>query len=223
MRMRATHRPPRPTTSRSTGTGKSGSPISFVKKDTTSTIPCARRRRNGQPRQRPHGSNPRLAQRSPAASCWAEKALLRAKTGGQAIQQGLDAAFIAWCQTAEVEVSDATGTVPKKWGLRGKRANVQWGSVLPETSPKGGPSRAAIATWLRGTTTELCRIASVVEAAAGQGLFADDAAARSYMPHGATFAAPVRGDTGPQVTPADSPPPRAADLDRPSASQHAPK
>ncbi len=88
------------------------------------------------------------------------------------------------------------GEWPKKRGLRGRPPNIKWSSTLPESAPSGGPSGAAIATWLKGTVTELNRIVTTLTEQAAQGLYIDDARSRSFMPHGATFAAPVRGGYG---------------------------
>ncbi len=123
----------------------------------------------------------------------AEEALRRARGAAGSTQQSMGVAYEAWCREAEREVADATGTEPRKWGLRGKRANLRWESVLPEVAPKGGPSRVAIATWLRGTVAEMSRIASLSAAVAGEGMYIDDAVGRSFVPHDATYAAPVRG------------------------------
>ncbi len=94
----------------------------------------------------------------------ADKALRMAESGasGKQVQAALDEAYSQWCQYAEEEVANATSTEPMKWGLRGRPPKLRWGSILPESAPKGGPSRVAIATWLRGAATEMERIAVVL-------------------------------------------------------------
>ncbi len=125
----------------------------------------------------------------------AEEALAEARRSGSGgrTQTLIDAAYAEWCQLAEREVADATGVEPAKWGLRGQLPKMRWRSVLPERSSKKGQPLAAIATWLRGVAEELNRIISVVDDSMGGALFIDNPAERSYMPHGVTFAAPVRG------------------------------
>ncbi len=140
----------------------------------------------------------------PAPQCWAApreaagKALRMAAEDRdeQEIQAAIDNAYRLWCGAAEMEVADATGECPKKWGLRGRLPNIKWGSTLPEKKARGAPSEAAIATWLRGAVTELRRVISALDDQAAEGLYVDNARERSYMPHGATFAAPTRGGYG---------------------------
>ncbi len=137
----------------------------------------------------------------PPPQCWsgakrAAVAALRASTHGAAepeLQQTIDNAYKEWCQVAEQEVADATGSSPKKWGLRGQMPKLKWASVLPESTPKGAPSAAAAATYLRGFVGELIRIIGLVEGEAGSGLYVNPLPAELNRPHGATFATPIRG------------------------------
>ncbi len=121
--------------------------------------------------------------------------------GAEAVQSALDAAYHDWCQLAELEIARATGDPPKKWGLRGQRPRLKWSSILPETVPTGGPSHAAVATWLKGTVTEMKRIATVTEEMAASGFYVETDHLRGNMPHGTTFAAPVRGGYGRRAAP----------------------
>ncbi len=125
----------------------------------------------------------------------ADKALRNARAGGdiERTQGNIDEAYLAWSLVAEVEVADATGADPVKWGLRGRPPRLRWRSVLPERAPDKGQPLAAVAAWLRGVAVELGRVIKEANEGMGQGLYCDDASQRSYMPHGATFAAPVRG------------------------------
>ncbi len=140
----------------------------------------------------------------PPPQNWVEVRRLAAEAHGAAarggtsreVQTKLDAAYERWCQVAEVEVVDATGGDPLKWGLRGRKPKLKWASVLPETVPKGVQSPAAVATWLRGFANELTRIANLLINEAGAGFFIDPMPAGSNRPHGATFATPVRGGYG---------------------------
>ncbi len=128
----------------------------------------------------------------------AEAALAEARrSDGEGRTQALiDNAYAEWCRAAEQEVADATGTMPAKWGLRGQLPKMKWRSVLPERAPSKGQPLAAIATWLKGVAGELSRISAIADDSIGSALFQDDPAQRSYMPHGTTFAAPVRGGYG---------------------------
>ncbi len=112
---------------------------------------------------------------------------------GPTIQKAIDAAYEQWCQCAELEIAGVTGEWPKKLGLRGQRPKLRWLSVLPEKVPKGTPSAAAEATYLRGYATELGRIMSQVQAEAGAGFYVERPFSGGNMPHGGTFATPVRG------------------------------
>ncbi len=125
----------------------------------------------------------------------ADIALRKARTSDseEDIQESIDCAYSLWCKVAEDEVADATGSEPLKRGLRGQRPRMRWRSVLPERAPRKGQPLAAIATWLKGTAVEMSRIVNLVDEEMGQGFYLDDPARRSYMPHGTTFAAPVRG------------------------------
>ncbi len=125
----------------------------------------------------------------------AERALAEARKDRdiKQTQALIDEAYLSWCSVAEVEVANATGTDPAKWGLRGRPPKMRWRSVLPERAPRGGQPLAAVASWLRGVAVELAQITKVINDDMGQGFFYDDAQRRSYMPHGTTFAAPVRG------------------------------
>jgi hypothetical protein len=129
----------------------------------------------------------------------AANAVVSAITRGAAaarVQRLLDDAYYRWCQKAEIEVADATGGEPRKWGLRGRLPRLTWASVLPEDRPREGQSCEAKATWLRGFANELCRLGGVLGAEAGSGLFASHLPAGLNRPHGATFATPVRGGYG---------------------------
>ncbi len=125
----------------------------------------------------------------------AEEALELARADGDVkmLQRKLDAAYALWSKTAEIDVASMTGAPPAKWGLRGKKANVIWRSIIPEAVPRKAASRASTLTWIRGIVSELRRITTVLDESAGEGLFIDRAADFSYRPHGATFATPVRG------------------------------
>ncbi len=155
-------------------------------------------------RQPPPLALERIVGPVPAPPNWAvpraaaDKALEVAEGGAtdELVQRAIDDAYRHWCQLAEREVAEATGQFPSKWGLRGCPPNVKWASVLPEVAAKGAPSEAAIATWLRGAVVELGRVVAALAEGSAQGLFDDDARGRSYMPHGATFAPPVRGGYG---------------------------
>ncbi len=71
-----------------------------------------------------------------AAANAAVSAVTRGATAEKA-QRLLDEAYEAWCQKAEIEVADATGSEPRKWGMRGKLPRLTWASVLPETTVRG--------------------------------------------------------------------------------------
>ncbi len=94
---------------------------------------------------------------------------------------------------AELEIANATGVDPLRWGLRGRRPKLQWTSVLPEQVTKGGPSAVAAITWIRGFAVELGRILGVINDSMGAGLYIDPMPPGTNRPHGATFATPVRG------------------------------
>ncbi len=115
---------------------------------------------------------------------------------GPDVQQAIDDAYERWCHVAEAEIADVTGSAPCKWGLRGQMPKLKWASVLPESSPKGAPSAAVAATYLRGFVNELTRIMGLVDAEAGSGYYVDPFPAGLNRPHGATFATPVRGGYG---------------------------
>ncbi len=82
------------------------------------------------------------------ASRAASDALDAARAGSSrgAIQAALDDAYRKWCSAAEIEIANASGEHPKKWGLRGLKPKLKWSSVLPETSCSGGAAPAAIAS-----------------------------------------------------------------------------
>ncbi len=128
----------------------------------------------------------------------AARALCEAASGeaDEVVQREVDAAYAAWCRTAEEEVVDATGALPKKWGMRGQRPRIKWASVLPETCKSRGPSAVAVATWLRGFGQELARVMGIIADGIGAGLYVDPWPQGSNRPHGATFATPVRGGYG---------------------------
>ncbi len=112
------------------------------------------------------------------------------------VQKSIDAAYANWCQVAERELADVTGVAPAKWGLRGRTPKLRWATILPEKTAAGAPSAAAQATWLRGFASELGRIADLLTAEIGTGIYIDPSPAGTNRPHGATFATPVRGGYG---------------------------
>ncbi len=81
----------------------------------------------------------------PAPPCWKEardaaneaQCAAARGLGDQEVQRRIDRAYETWCQVAELEVANATGADPRKWGLRGRRPRLQWTSVLPEKSNEG--------------------------------------------------------------------------------------
>ncbi len=119
------------------------------------------------------------------------------------VQRCIDSAYEAWAQVAEEEIADATGSTPAKWGLRGRVPKLRWASVLPERAATGAPSAAALATWMRGYANEMGRVADLLAAEVGAGIFIDPAPAGTNRPHGATFATPVRGGYGGDAALAD--------------------
>ncbi len=118
------------------------------------------------------------------------------RAAAKEVQGRLDEAYDAWCRRAEAEVADATGSEPRKRGLRGKRPKLVWASVLPEARARKGQSEEARMTWLRGFTNELTRLGGLMDAEAGGGLFVNHLPEGLNRPHGATFATPVRGGYG---------------------------
>ncbi len=109
------------------------------------------------------------------------------------IQRHLDKAYECWSKLAEGEIADATGTDPAKWGVRASKPRLKWTSILPESVKAKAPSKTARITWLRGFANELGRIADLLVAEVGAGIFIDPAPSGTNRPHGATFATPVRG------------------------------
>ncbi len=109
------------------------------------------------------------------------------------VQRHLDAAYEQWSKVAEVEIADATGVDPVKWGQRGQRPRLKWTSVLPEEAKVKEPSNVANVTWMRGFANELGRISDLLVAEVGAGIYIDPAPRGTNRPHGATFATPVRG------------------------------
>ncbi len=132
-----------------------------------------------------------LGRRSREANIALEAA--RRNTGKADVQSKLDAAYQAWCDRAERDLVRVTGYTPPAMGTRGRKPKVRWRSVLPETKPMGKESKASILTWLRGAAQEVSRLASALAEGAGDGLYIAPPFRGGNMPHGGTFATPVRG------------------------------
>ncbi len=70
---------------------------------------------------------------------------------------------------------------------------MRWRSALPEVKPQGREAKTSVATWLKGAAQEIVRITKVIDECVGEALFSDPSFRGGKMPHGTTFAAPVRG------------------------------
>ncbi len=121
---------------------------------------------------------------------------LRAALGGEpreTVQAKLDAAFEAWAELAKEELARATGTPIHDWVDLGKRPRIAWKSVLREVKPNGEASTVSVVTWLKGIVSECRRMAGLLEQRAGAGFYVSNHMQNPNLPHGCTFAVPVRG------------------------------
>ncbi len=92
----------------------------------------------------------------------AEAALVAARGGSAETQRMLDDAYCRWADLAELEVANYTGTLPKKFGERGKLPRLVWRSVVPETAPREQQPHAAVAAWVGMVISEARRVCSAV-------------------------------------------------------------
>ncbi len=125
----------------------------------------------------------------------AEDALEEARRGGRQVQNKLNIAYDSWMNMAEEDLARITGHAPTKWGERGKRPRLRWAPILPERNHDKPEARASMVTWIKGAAVECRRIAKVLEEETGDGLYHANPW-RVNMPHGGTFATPVRGGYG---------------------------